>query len=95
MAVGELQSHLDIPGSTLSHHILFLVTAGLIRQQRQGRILQCMPDFDRMRAIVAALTAECCTGLPVRKEAKRPREGAKRPRGERRVAVRTSSAAGA
>ena len=76
MSVGELQSHLDIPGSTLSHHILFLVTVGLIRQFREGRTLRCKPDFDRMRAIVTALTAECCVGVPAGK-------GVARSRGER------------
>ena len=69
LPVGELQSRLDIPASTLSHHILFLVTAQLIRQQREGRVLRCTPNYERMHAIVAALTAECCAGLPARSEA--------------------------
>ena len=62
LSVGELRERLDIPPSTLSHHILFLVTAQLVRQERQGRTLQCRPNLPLMREIVAELTAECCSG---------------------------------
>jgi DNA-binding transcriptional ArsR family regulator len=67
LSVGELQDRLRIPSSTLSHHVLFLVTAGLIRQQREARVLRCWPNFDLMRGIVQALTAECCAGVPSHK----------------------------
>ena len=63
MAVGELQSRLNVAPSTLSHHILFLVTVGLVKQEREGRVLRCKPNFDLMNAIVKALTAECCAGV--------------------------------
>jgi DNA-binding transcriptional ArsR family regulator len=63
LSVGEIQEHLGIPGSTLSHHILFLSSANLIFQERTGRILRCRPNFERMHAIVNALTAECCKGV--------------------------------
>jgi DNA-binding transcriptional ArsR family regulator len=63
LSVGEIQEHLGIPGSTLSHHILFLSSANLIFQERTGRILCCRPNFERMHAIVNALTAECCKGV--------------------------------
>lgn len=66
MAVGELQSRLNVAPSTLSHHILFLVTVGLVRQEREGRVLRCKPNFDLMNAIVKALTAQCCAGVPPR-----------------------------
>ncbi len=58
--MGRIQEHLDIPASTLSHHISQLVNAGLIRQDREGRTLMCRPDFARMDAVVAYLTDECC-----------------------------------
>ncbi len=66
LTVGEVQKHLGIPSSTLSHHILHLVSAGLIRQERRGRVLRCTPNFERLRMIVALLTEECCAGLPAR-----------------------------
>jgi ArsR family transcriptional regulator, arsenate/arsenite/antimonite-responsive transcriptional repressor len=81
LSVGELRSRLDIPPSTLSHHILFLVTVQLVRQERQGRTLQCKPNLPLMREIVAELTAECCRGAsaPVtRKRIEKPAARAKR-----------------
>ncbi len=64
LAVGEIQRHLGIPGSTLTHHIGQLVAAGLVRQTREGRVLRCTAAYERMDDIVAALTAECCAGVP-------------------------------
>ena len=40
LAVGELQAHLNIPASTLSHHVAQLVNVGLVAQERQGRLQQ-------------------------------------------------------
>jgi DNA-binding transcriptional ArsR family regulator len=64
LAVGELQARLGVPPSTLSHHILFLVSVGLVMQEREGRVLRCKPNYDLMNAIIKALTAECCAGVP-------------------------------
>jgi len=63
LPVGALQRHLDIPASTLSHHLSHLMAAGLVRQAREGRVLRCTADFERMERILAALTAECCSGV--------------------------------
>jgi ArsR family transcriptional regulator, arsenate/arsenite/antimonite-responsive transcriptional repressor len=85
MPVGELQSRLRVPASTLSHHILFLITVGLIKQEREGRVLRCKPNFDRMHAVVKALTAECCAGVPPRRahaSAPKHRKAAARRRGK-------------
>lgn len=60
LSVGEIQRHLGIPASTLSHHIFHLVTAGLVRQDREGRVLRCRASFARMDDVVRSLTAECC-----------------------------------
>jgi DNA-binding transcriptional ArsR family regulator len=62
MSVGELQAHLGIPASTLSHHILFLVTASLILQEREGRVTRCKVNMPLLNEIVTALVAECCVG---------------------------------
>ncbi len=61
--VGEIQDRLGIPGSTLSHHISHLVNAGLVNQEREGRVLRCTPNFDLMSQIMDFLTEECCTGV--------------------------------
>lgn len=37
LPVGDIQRHLGIPASTLTHHIAQLVSAGLVRQTREGK----------------------------------------------------------
>ena len=68
LAVGDIQRHLGVPASTLTHHIAQLVSAGLVQQTREGRVLRCPADYARMEDIMGALTAECCSGVPGAKE---------------------------
>lgn len=63
LAVGELQAHLDIPASTLSHHVAQLVNVGLVAQEREGRVLRCQPNYHLMDALIGYLTEECCRGV--------------------------------
>ena len=60
LSVGEIQDHLGVPASTLSHHVAHLVNVGLVAQERQGRQLICRPDFTLMDGLIDFLTAECC-----------------------------------
>lgn len=63
LPVGEIQDHLGIPASTLSHHLSHLVNAGLVHQAREGRVLRCTPNFEAVKDLVAFLTEECCAGV--------------------------------
>jgi DNA-binding transcriptional ArsR family regulator len=58
--VGEIQSALDVPGSTLSHHITRLVSVGLVNQRREGRTLYCVPQYTELDALIEFLQDECC-----------------------------------
>jgi len=58
--VGEIQSALDVPGSTLSHHITRLVSVGLVVQRREGRTLYCVPQYDGLDELIVFLQEECC-----------------------------------
>jgi len=60
--VGSIQKALGIPASTLSHHIARLVGVGLVKQERESRILHCMPQFDVLNELIQFLLSECCTG---------------------------------
>ncbi len=67
--VGEIGQHLDMPPSTLAHHLNTLVDAGLVLQERQGRQIVNRVDYDLMRRTVSFLTAECCVGVRLAREA--------------------------
>ena len=60
LPVGEIQQVLDIPASTLSHHIAKMVKVGLIKQERKGRILYCLPQFASLNQVITFLQEECC-----------------------------------
>lgn len=60
LTVGELQRRLQVPASTMSHHIGALVRAGLILQERHGREVVCRAGFDAVESLVGYLTEACC-----------------------------------
>ncbi|MDL2210251.1 metalloregulator ArsR/SmtB family transcription factor [Desulfovibrio sp. OttesenSCG-928-O18] len=60
LPVGELQKDLDVPPSTLSHHISALLSVGLVKQTREGRILHCTAQYEVLNEIIAFLMEECC-----------------------------------
>ena len=63
LAIGDIQSHLDIPASTLAFHLRGIVTIGLLEQEKRGRMVLCRPCFDRINDAVAFLKDECCVGI--------------------------------
>ena len=72
LSVGEIQSHLDIPASTLAFHLRGLVAAGLVEQEREGRVVWCRPCFDALNAVIDFMRQECCAGVrpaPARRKA--------------------------
>jgi DNA-binding transcriptional ArsR family regulator len=60
MAVGRLQTKLDVAASTLSHHIKSLVIVGLVTQVREGATLVCHANYELMHDLLAYLAEECC-----------------------------------
>jgi len=63
LTVGGIQKHLEIPASTLSHHLSHLVWAGLIVQDRDGRTLHCRSQPGVMDELIGFLMDECCMGF--------------------------------
>ncbi|EEX32804.1 MULTISPECIES: ArsR/SmtB family transcription factor [Vibrio] len=60
IAVGAIQEQLNIPGSTLSHHISSLASANLISQRREGRTLYCVAEYESLEGVIGFLQDECC-----------------------------------
>jgi DNA-binding transcriptional ArsR family regulator len=63
LTIGELRQALEVPASTLAHHLSGMVAAGLVLQERQGREVRCRPDFELINGAWAFFRAECCQGL--------------------------------
>lgn len=60
LPVGSVQGKLDIPSSTLSHHLKRLVDTGLVTQERQATTLICRASYPGMNALIGYLADECC-----------------------------------
>lgn len=61
LVVSEIQEELDIPNSTLSHHLEKLKAQGLVNVQRQSTFLRYTASTHALRALLGFLYAECCT----------------------------------
>jgi ArsR family transcriptional regulator len=61
LVVGDIQGELEIPNSTLSHHLEKLKTEGLVEIQRQGTFLRYTANTDALQELLQFLYAECCT----------------------------------
>ena len=60
LSAGVIAQKLDVPASSLSFHLHQLMHAGLIAQTRDSRQLFYAANFERMNALVAYLTENCC-----------------------------------
>jgi ArsR family transcriptional regulator, arsenate/arsenite/antimonite-responsive transcriptional repressor len=70
LVVGEIQDELEIPGSTLSHHLDKLKNEDLVHVERNGTFLRYSANTEALREILQFLYAECCT----RNQALKPRD---------------------
>ncbi len=60
LPVGRLQERLNVPGSTLSHHLKALVAVGLVTQTREGSTLHCHTNYPVMRGLIEYMVEQCC-----------------------------------
>ncbi|MBL6598652.1 MAG: helix-turn-helix transcriptional regulator [Alphaproteobacteria bacterium] len=63
LTVGEIQQHLGIPKSTLSHHCLHLISVGLVEQRREGRTIRCFANCGLTQELAEFLIEQCCMGV--------------------------------
>jgi ArsR family transcriptional regulator len=70
LVVGEIQEELDIPNSTLSHHLDKLRVENLVKVRRESTFLHYTANTDALQGLLRFLYAECCT----RNEAVKPEQ---------------------
>lgn len=61
MVVGDIQSELEIPNSTLSHHLEKLKSEDLVSVKREGTFLRYVANTEALGELLTFLYAECCT----------------------------------
>lgn len=70
LVVGEIQAELEIPSSTLSHHLDKLRNEDLVLVRRESTFLHYTANTEALQEVLQFLYAECCT----RNKAVRPRD---------------------
>ncbi|MGA2646488.1 MAG: metalloregulator ArsR/SmtB family transcription factor [Candidatus Sulfotelmatobacter sp.] len=61
LVVGDIQSELDIPNSTLSHHLEKLKNEELVNVRRESTFLRYTANTKALQELLQFLYAECCT----------------------------------
>src|SRR5690348_15891948 len=61
LVAGAIGSELDIPGSTLSHHLEKLKNEDLVQVRREGTFLWYSANAEALEELLGFLYAECCT----------------------------------
>lgn len=61
-SVGDIQTKLDVPASTLSHHLDRLARTGLIAARREGTFIYYAAEYTTLRALTDYLWEDCCKG---------------------------------
>ena len=61
LVVGDIQSELNIPNSTLSHHLDKLKNEELVSMEREGTFLRYRANCTALGDLLGFLYAECCT----------------------------------
>jgi DNA-binding transcriptional ArsR family regulator len=61
LVVGEIQTELGIPSSTLSHHLEKLKNEDLVKVQRESTFLRYSANAESLQDLLTFLYAECCT----------------------------------
>ncbi len=69
MNVGDIQALIEVPASTLAHHLATLARSGLVIQERRSREVISRADYGTTRALMGYLTEECCTGISLARDA--------------------------
>ncbi|MBY5933917.1 helix-turn-helix domain-containing protein [Tateyamaria omphalii] len=65
LSIGALGQRTGVTGSTLTHHVKILASAGLVTQARHGRSIICAAvAFGEVQDLADFLLTECCADSP-------------------------------
>jgi DNA-binding transcriptional ArsR family regulator len=64
LAASKIAETLSIPPSSLSFHLKELTHANLAVPRQEGRFVIYAAQYETMNALLAFLTANCCSGAP-------------------------------
>ena len=59
-AAGDIQGHVGLPASTLSHHLKRLVDADVLTTRGEGTFHFYAADYQALRAVTDYLWEDCC-----------------------------------
>lgn len=59
-SAGDIQAHVDLPASTLSHHLRRLVDAGLMTSRAEGTFQYYAADYASLQGLTSYLWEDCC-----------------------------------
>jgi len=61
-SAGDIQARVDMPASSLSHHLSRLLQAGLLTSRGEGTFHYYAADYGALRALTDYLWEDCCKG---------------------------------
>ena len=64
MPAGEIAQRLDVRQNTMSANLAVLLSADLVRNERQGRTIRYFAKFDALRGLLGFMLEDCCGGRP-------------------------------
>ncbi len=59
-SAGEIQNHIDLPASTLSHHLKRLSSVSLVIARTEGTFIYYRADYAVLRKLTNYLWEDCC-----------------------------------
>jgi ArsR family transcriptional regulator, arsenate/arsenite/antimonite-responsive transcriptional repressor len=59
-AAGDIQGHVSLPASTLSHHLKRLVDGGLLATRSEGTYHYYAANYPALRALTDYVWEDCC-----------------------------------
>lgn len=64
LSTSEIGDRLNIPASTLTHHLKHLSEGDVIKQVKHGRSMISVANYNHLSALAAFLLEECCIDAP-------------------------------